>query len=642
MQIKSLLDTQDGDQSNWPSFLFYIYMADAFEENIRGVDNLIVSDMNKTGDGDIFPDSVGELVDVLTLDMSDDELRSLSDQWESDYNGYYPEIKPRQETNKKYYLGRQRQTGSNTSKTIASNIIFEAEETFIPQALSKNPEPVVWSDNTNEGKEASNSIKTMLQYHADELVLRRKLAIMVRHNSIYLIGALKHGWSTESNDIDTKIRQPKNFIFAKKSYIDEKARYIGPFLGEKIEISASDLIEKFPKFESAIALKVDGKLGTKVTYIEWWTDKYCFSRFGEIILDKHKNPFFNYDITEKGEDEYGEPTETVTPGQNHFASPMMPYTFLSVFSLQEQPYDETTLIEQNIANQDDINDQDLQVSRNLRASNNSLAVDGEAFDQETARQAAQAVEDGDPIRVPGGNVDRSIKRLPASPLPAGLLESIQIKKDTLRSVFGVQGLSATQEDNRDSVRGQIMQQNHDSTRIGGGIGDAIEQVADNVFNWWLQLYYVFYDEAHYGAVMGNGRAVEYIMLIRSDMNRHFVVSVAPNSMKPKDEVSEMNLAIDLATKGWLDPINLFKKLNDPNPMETARMVTLFRINPAQYLATFFPENINAILPPNPVDPLSQGVAGAQVPQADQSLSNIPQAPALSQVPLNQGVAQPQI
>ena len=42
-----------------------------------------------------------------------------------------------------------------------------------------------------------------------------------------------------------------------------------------------------------------------------------------------------------------------------------------------------------------------------------------------------------------------------------------------------------------------------------------------------------------------------------------------------DEISEMNLAMDLANKGWLDPINLFKRLNYPDPMETAKMVTLF-------------------------------------------------------------------
>lgn len=606
---------------------------DSFAENIEGVKSLIQSTENKTDVG-AEANAVGELVDALTLEMDDTKLKALSDSWQAQNDGYYPKIKPRQEMNKMYYLGRQRQSQNQQSKVVSSNIIFEAEETFIPQALSKNPEPVVWSDNTTEGKEASNDVKTMLQYHADVLSLRRMLGVVTRHNSIYLVGVLKHGWDTESNDITTKVRQPKNFIFAPKSYINEKGRYIGEFLGEKIETSAEDLIKKFPAHAAAITLKVSAKMGTMVTYIEWSTDKFCFYRFEEIILDKHKNQYFNYETTEAGEaDEYGNQTQTVTPGMNHFAAPRMPYTFLSVFSLQEQPYDETSLVEQAIPNQDDINDQDTQVSRNLRTGNNGIAVSGLSFDKETARQAAAALEDGDPVLVPDGQVETAIKRLPAAQLPPGLLQSLQIKKDTLRSVFGVQGLAASAEDQNDSVRGQIMAQNHDSTRIGGGIGDALEQVADDVFNWWLQLYYVFYDEPHYAAIMGNGRAVQYVMLSRANMNRHFVVSVAPNSMKPKDEVAEMNLAIDLANKGWLDPINLFKKLDFPDPLETAKMVMMYKMNPAGYMAQFFPEQARAAVAgtgavTNPPDLAGQG------PAPDESLSAPASSSALSQVPIN--------
>ena len=73
------------------------------------------------------------------------------------------------------------------------------------------------------------------------------------------------------------------------------------------------------------------------------------------MLDKHKNEFFNYDLKGKTTEE-NEGEEEVIKGHNHFAKPKMPYTFLSIFSLQEQPHDITNLIEQNISNQDQIND----------------------------------------------------------------------------------------------------------------------------------------------------------------------------------------------------------------------------------------------------------------------------------------------
>lgn len=604
---------------------------DPFALNIAGATNLVDSDENKTNTGELSND-VGELVDILELPMSDAELLLLSKNWLSQHEGYYPKIKPRQELNKKYYEGTQRQQGNANSKVVPDNLLFEAQETFIPQALSKNPEPVVWSDNTEEGKQASNQIKTMLQFKADTMCLRKKLGIMLRQWSVYFVGVIKHGWDEETNDIVSDLRKPQNFIWDPNAYIDEFGKYCGDFLGEKVKVTAEELIKLFPKHATFITLKVNGKLGTELTYVEWWTDKYSFVTFEGQVLDKHKNPFFNYEEKNTGDIETGLESISATPVMNHFARPEMPYTFLSVFSLQEQPHDITNLIEQNIPNQDDINDQDSQVSRNLKNGNNSIAVSGLSFNKETARQAAQALEDGDPVLVPDGQVENAIKRLPASAIPPGLLDSLQIKKDTLRSIFGTQGLTATAQDENQTARGMILNQSHDSTRIGGGIGDALEQVSDNIFNWWLQLMYVFYDEEHYAAMIGSTRAVEFVTLTKMNMNRHFVVSVAPGSMKPKDEVNEANMAIDLANKGWLDPISLFQRLDDPDPMETAKRVTLFRVNPQLYMAQYFPENqpvMGQNLPDNPPDLGSvggepqgnQGQLSANM--ASSSLSNVP-------------------
>lgn len=586
---------------------------DSFAQNILGVQNLIQSDTNKTR-VNTNDDDVGELMDDLELPMKDEELITLRDEWEQRDSTYSPKIKPRQEANKVYYQGKQRANGMASDRVVPSNLIFEAEETFIPQALSKNPEPVVWSDNTEEGKEASNELKTMLQYHADVLCLRKKLGVMVRQWSIYFTGVLKHGWDSKLNDIKTEIRKPQNFLFDPDGYVDEYGNYNGAFLGERIDTTAKKLMELFPKFKDQIIAKCDGKLGTPMVYTEWWTDEYCFSTFQELVLDKHKNEFFNYG------------------GQNHFAIPKMPYTFLSVFSLQEHPHDITNLIEQSIPNQDSINDRDLQISKNLRTGNNSLVLSMlHGWNKENAREGAQAIEDGDPILGPEEIGDNAIRRLPASPLPNGVLEAQQVDKDTLRSVFGTQGLSAQSQDENQTARGMILNQSHDSTRIGGGVGDALEQVADNVFNWWVQLYFKFYDEPHYASIIGSGKAVEYVMLQNSNMTRKFVVSVSANSMKPKDEVAETNEAIDLADKGWLDPISLFKKLDYPDPMETAKMVTIFRTNPQLYLQIYFPEQAQQggqNLPNNPPDLQAEGGSPPQ------SLGSEPASASLNNVPLN--------
>lgn len=599
----------------------------SFTKNIKGVDSLVSSGMNKTnGTEELKEGIMGSPIEILELNMDDEELIRLAKQQEIKVQLAEGEInlKGRQKLNKAYYLGKTNDT--NGGRVTATNLIFEAEETFIPQALSRNPDPVVWSDDSKEGQEASNQIKTMLQYKAHTLGLRGKLGVMVRHWSVYFIGVKKYGWSTEDNDIKDEIRKPKNFLLDPDAWIDEFGNYVNGMLGELIESTAKQLVELYPKHKTYITLKVDGKMGTKVVRTEWWTDEYCFVKYGEVILDKYKNPFFNYETKEK--DMFG--TETVTPAKNHFNKPRMPYTFLSVFSLQESPYDVTSLIEQSIPNQDRITDRDIQISKNLAAGNNAIVLSGESFTSENAHQAAMAIEKGHPIIVPNGNTE-AVKRLPANDIPSAVFNAQENDKEALRSIFGTSGLSAQKQDENTTARGMILNQSHDSSRIGGGIGEAIERVSDNTFNWYLQLMYVFYDEPHYASMIGNGQAVTYVQLVNSDINRHFNIKVEPDSMKPKDEVSEQNLAVELWQQKALDPISLFQKMNYPDPMDTAKKVALWTTNPQLYMQMYFPEQPVA---PDSANPQVGGQPQPQPADTQTGLSAPPASASLSNVPLN--------
>lgn len=579
--------------------------VDPFALNILGVEDLVGTEVNKVSGGLDEQEGVsGDFTDDLTLDMSNEELLELRRGYENKSAPYTGKIEPRQKKNRQYLFGTQK--GAN----IPSNLLFQATATFVPQALAKNPEPVVWSDNTDEGKAASNDIKTMLQYHADTLCLRKKLGVMVWHWSVYFLAVVKYGWDSKLNEIIMEVRRPSNFVLDPDGYIDEFGDYRGEYLGERIQSTAKEMIELFPSSKDYITEKVGQKLGTLVTRTEWWNNDYCFTTFEEEVLAKHKNEFFNYGDK-----------------PNHFAQPKMPYTFLSVFSLQEQPHDFTNLIEQNTANQDEITARDLQIDKNLAHANNAIVLDPKYFTVETAKQAADAIEKGDPIL----GDPKGVVRLPANALPNGILESQEIAKQTLLGVYGTQGLTAQPANEDATARGMILNQSFDSTRIGGGVGDSLEQVADNVFNWLLQLYYVFYDEEHFAAIMGSGRAVEYVGLIMSNEERRFVVSVSPNSMKPKDEVSEQNLAMQRWEQKAIDPIGLMKVLNVSDPMNDAKALVLWVTNPALYAQQYFPETQGA---PNSANPgIPQGGELEQGGTTAQPLSQEPANSQLSQVPI---------
>lgn len=584
---------------------------DNFALNIIGASDLVNSPANKVSDSPYNQEGVvGDEIDLLDLPMTDEELLTLKKGYEESYATYEGKIKGRQELNKKYLLGNQNKSGLNI-KTVPSNLLFEATATFVPQALAKNPEPVVFSDNTEEGKKASNDVKTVLQFLAMTLGLRKKLGLMVWHWGIYFTAVMKYGWDKETNQISSKVKKPKNFLLDPDGYVDEFGDFCG-WLGERTQCTAQELVDEFPKSKEYIIGKVGDKMGTQVMYTEWWTDKYCFTTFENEVLDKHKNEFFNY---EEGK-------------TNHFAVPKKPYTFLSVFSMQEQPHDMTNLIEQNITNQDRINKRDLQIEKNLDHANNSLLMDDKAFTSETAHQGANALEQGDPILGPKG----SVERLPAPNLPSGVLESQNIDKDTLRGIYGTQGLTAQRPDDNDTARGMILNQSHDSSRIGGGMGDSLETVATSFFNWMLQLTYVFYDEKHYAAIMGQASAVEYVGLQMVGHERQYVVSVSPNSMQPKDELTEMNQAVDLWKAGALDPITLFKKLNYSDPIETAKQTAMWLQNPQGYMVMMFPETAPTI-PQDSANPTNPLDGGQSTPPVEPNISQEPASAALSNVPL---------
>jgi hypothetical protein len=598
---------------------------DGFQLNIIGASDLVENPINKVGSQDFNVEGkAGEEIDAFFLPMDDAKLLTLRDEWESLDGKYTSLVMKRAKKNKLYLAGKQRSGKGDTTSIIPDNMIFQAQETFIPQALAKNPEPVVFSDNTEEGKFASNEIKTLLQYHADTLCLRQKLAVMVRQWNTYFLGIIKHGWNKETSDISLDLRRPQNFVFDPDGYIDEYGNYRGRFLGEKIEKTAEKLAEMYPKHKEVILDSVAGKGGTKVIATEWWTDEYCFTTYQKTVLEKHKNEFFNYQENESD----------ITI--NHFPVPKMPYTFLSVFSLQEEPFDFTNLTEQAIPNQDRITRRDGQIDKNLNSGNNAVALSGRSFTSETASQVVDSFYEEGFILVPDGDVTNGVRRIPAPGIPDAVFRAQDNDKVALQSVFGTYGVTPQKQTDDTTVRGQILNQSHDSSRIGGGIGDKLEQVADNIFNWWGQLYCVFYDEPHYAAIMGSGRAVEYVQITQANFQRKFVISVQPNSMAPKDEITEINQAIDLANKGWLDPITLFKRLNYPDPMETAKAVTMWKSNPRLYLATYFPEQAQQSIQQQENPPDLNQIRG----QGNEELSATPASAALSQVPINQASSLP--
>ncbi len=116
-----------------------------------------------------------------------------------------------------------------------------------------------------------------------------------------------------------------------------------------------------------------------------------------------------------------------------------------------------------------------------------------------------------------------------------------------------------------------------------------------------------------------------------DQTRRFIVTVAANSMKPKDEVTEQNLATQLMEGEMLDPLSFFERINDPDPQESALRLMTYKINPQQYMMQYLSPNAQQTQQATPQTPGQQ----VQTPPAMNApdLSAPPSPSSLSQAPL---------
>lgn len=491
---------------------------------------------------------VSDLLPELTLDLDDDELIKLKKQWEKNWDQFQKDILQKQTISEDYWLGSQF-TGTSTNKSHmpVDNVLFTSLETFLPIATRSTADPIVDPvERENDPKFAKEVRKKLIQW-ADDTTFNLKLKQVARYWSLYFVGVGKIGYSMLEDDITFTAVRPQKLILDPDATI-EKCEYTGDYVGEIRKDNAKNLIARFPAKKDYIEEQSSKKLGTKIQYIEWWSADYVFWTLNDEVLGKSKNPHWDWQDKTK----------------NHFKYPKIPYVFLSVFNLGKHPVDDTSLFSQNIPLQDLINKRLRQIDKNADKTNGALALSGDAFTKEQATTAGTAVEKGGTLWVPSGDVNRAVVRLAAEPLPAYIYQSLIDYRNELANVFGTRGSTPQGVQNERALRSKMLVKQQDTDRINGGISTYLEQFADGVMNWVVQMMYI------YGKVQP-----QYPIQ----------VGVKDGSMIPHDPTSERTEALQLWAEGALDPITFFERLDFPDPKESAKNLLLWKMDPL----SLFPE-----------------------------------------------------
>jgi hypothetical protein len=211
-------------------------------------------------------------------------------------------------------------------------------------------------------------------------------------------------------------------------------------------------------------------------------------------------------------------------------------------------------------------------------------VNGNFFTKEQAAQVGIALRKGETIITPGVPSE-CYEREVGPPLPDFVYQSLVDYRRELKSNFGVGGSTAGGTQNEKTVRGKVVQKQQDVDRIGGGASVYVEQFSEQIFNWFVQLMFVYYDEPHVASILGANKAREWVTIQAMDMaKRKFIVEVKDGSMLPKDATTKQNNAIQLFEAKALDPISLYEAMDFPNPVETAQKLFIWMTNPQALFA----------------------------------------------------------
>lgn len=552
-------------------------------------------------------ETIGDKIPELKLNIKDGDIIKLIKLWKDIADDGKDEMKKVWEMNKKFWLGVGGEYNKEFSK-FHENRIFSGLETFLPILTRQKPEPTIEIERKKEldieelalVNEATEKIQDRLNNLLDLDKIKLKMKTVGRFWSIYQLGISMVEWDSETDRPTVKILRPDKVLLDTRATIEE-GEYTGEFIGVIKVKTAGKMKELFQRKSKEINSKTNGKDGTMVKYIEWWTNDMVVYELDGVILDKIKNPNWNFDEDLETVDEFGDEEIETIEGKNHFKSPKMPFSFFSVYNLHNKLYDETGIIQQSIPNQRTVNDRIQQIKKNADNQNNSVVTYG--LDEQQGAKAL-AVLNGGGMLLFNNKQEQGIERFGGTPLTSDIYNDLNVNKQSIDSNFATNAVTRGENTRDQTVRGKIISKSSDESRIGF-IAEYLEQFADSIYNHLTQLIYV-YDEH----LKDDLATFDYTLL----------VSVKEGSMIPKDPLTARNEAIDLFNSGAMDILTLYEKLDFDNPKEVAIRTAIYRADPMLYLTKILEFNPQE----QPQEP--QAIDTPETPLIPQVPPQVPQTP----------------
>lgn len=615
-------------------------------------------------------------LDPLALDIDDDDLiENFDKQLEASREFYrnQMDLYDRRATNELYYFGRQiiEKDKAHLLKDYESkyhdNILYEIESTLKPLAMSRLPDLIVTPGNDSEeaklmAQELSKVVDTQIKNREN----RQVLGMVFKHRPVYFVGIIKVRWDKEKGDYVFEAIHPDlvDVDYTSSSSDAESMKWVSQI----VPLTVKETLMRFPDAKEEFIKELNGEgikpaadkswedMATKVKIREVWFTWYkkaeeegkwkriegVMWKYHGCMLKKMKNPNFDYNGEERyfKLDENGQKKELtaeesmniIATGMlppdvtkekvyyNYFKHPRKPYYFLTYDQWGKQPFDETTELEQNVANQKTHDRRGKQIEETLDSRGHHI------WSKESGLKSGdvQKMDMNDPDQdvVVDGDVNNVHKFIPPdrpTPDEYGDLKSIESRMYAVAGANAVRGQMQTDV----ATTNQIARES-DFTRADDYVEDTVNAAAEWMGEWALQLIKLRYTKDHFKEILGVAGEIVYVRLNRNMVREGMIVKIKASGT---DKLKAQNNAMQMAKLGMIDPVQFYRDMGLSDPEGRARQVMLWMTDKQGYMLQYIEgldtsqAQAEALIQagvqatnPQPTAPVGAGSPMAQPPQ----------------------------
>jgi len=522
----------------------------------------------------------------------------------------------------------------------SDNATWEIEASLKPVAMSKLPDMLISpGQETPEAEKSSEDISKAINDDLKKRKNRESLGMCFKHLPVYLTAILKARWNPElgeSGDYEFVPTHPDRVVIDSTAISKDSNQM--RTVSELVKLTVQDVIMRFPNAKDKLYAKLheqglvvgvgdfnEQDMATPIDVWEVWFTWYKKSaepekngvgkwnriegvlwKYDDVMLKKMKNPNFDYEGQEKwfmyddvsnqntkrppNEDELmqmamtGQPLDGLQKEQiyfNYFKEPNKPYFFFGYEQWGKVAIDETSRIEQNLYNQENLNSMGKQIIDTLKSrikhvwstDSGLKADDVQTMDIENPRLHLLV----------DGNINEVHQGIPPERPDSAQFNALNQTRQTMFGLAGATNLTGVLQSDVATSNQIAREQNY--TRIDDLVEDTINAASEWMAGWALQFIKLRYTEDHFRKLLGDSGKVTFLKLKRDTIDDGMEVMIKSSST---DKIKAQRNAMDAAQLGapFSNPLDFFKDMEFSDPEGRTNRGMLFATDPTSYMVQY--------------------------------------------------------